>query len=134
MLWHSKQKLSPLQRWILTEAYFEIIEEGSEKPKKYRRTNRLPAVHLLRIYILRDYFKIPTRTRRNDYSHKWLVVDQAAIGPEKAQAARTSLSRSLRRLKQRGLISDSIRLTRRGIDVAKELSEIGLKRLSPQEL
>jgi hypothetical protein len=82
----------------------------------------LPAVHLLRIYVLRDYFKIPLRTQRNDYGHKWLVVDDSAVGREKANAARTSLSRSLRRLKERGLISDSIRLTLRGIAIAKELA------------
>ncbi len=122
MLWHSKQKLSPLQRWILTEAYFRIIAARSDEPKSYRRAGYLPPVHLLRIYVLRDYFKIPLRTQKNDYTHKWLVVDKTAVGSEKAQAARTSLSRSLRRLKERGLISDSIRLTHRGINVAKELS------------
>ena len=49
-------------------------------------------------------------------------IDNSTVGPEKANAARTSLSRSLKRLKERGLISDSIKLTARGIDVAKELS------------
>jgi len=122
MLCHFEEKLSRLQRWILVEAYCEIIEAGSCEPRKYRRTSYLPAVHLLRIYVLRDYFNIPLRTQRNDFGHKWLVIDDAAVGPEKANAARTSLSRSLRRLKERGLISDSIRLTLRGIDVAKELS------------
>src|SRR6202521_2132925 len=121
-LWHSGQKLSPLQRWILIKAYAEIVEAGSNEPKKYRRTGYLPPVHLLRINVLRDYFNIPLRTQRNDYGHKWLVIDDATAGPEKANAARTSLSRSLRRLKERGLISDSIRLTLRGIDIAKELS------------
>ena len=122
MRWYSEENLSRLQRWILIEAYSEIIEAGSDEPKKYRRISYLPPVHLLRIYVLRDYFKIPLRTQRNDYGHKWLVMDKAAVGPEKANAARTSLSRSLRRLKERGLISDSIRLTRCGIEVAKELS------------
>jgi hypothetical protein len=121
MLWHSEEKLSRLQRWILVEAYCEIVETGSNEPKKYRRISDLPAVHLLRIYVLRDYFNIPLRTQRNDYGHKWLVIDRATVGEEKANAARTSLSRSLRRLKERGLISDSIRLTLRGIRVAKEL-------------
>jgi hypothetical protein len=122
MLWHSEEKLSRLQRWILVEAYCEIVEAGSNEPKKYRRIGDLPAVHLLRIYVLRNYFNIPVRTQRNDYGNKWLVIDRATIGAEKANAARTSLSRSLRRLKERGLISDSIRLTLRGIDVAKELA------------
>jgi hypothetical protein len=122
MDWHSEQKLSSLQRWILIEAYAEIVEAGSYEPKKYRRTICLPPVHLLRIYVLRDYFNIPLRTQKNDYGHKWLVIDNATVGPEKANAARTSLSRSLRRLKERGLISDSIRLTLRGIYIAKELS------------
>jgi hypothetical protein len=122
MTWHSRMKLSRLQRWILLEAYWGIVEAGSDEPKKYRRISDLPAVHLLRIYVLRDYFKIPLRTQRNDYGHKWLVIDNSEVGPEKANAARTSLSRSLRRLKERGLISDSIRLTLRGIDIAKELS------------
>jgi hypothetical protein len=122
MLWHSQQKLSALQRWILIKAYAVIIESGSNEPKEYRRTGYLPPVHLLRIKVLRDYFDIPLRTKRNDYRHKWLVIDNATAGPEKANAARTSLSRSLRRLKKRGLISDSIRLTRRGIEIARELS------------
>jgi hypothetical protein len=122
MLRPFEQKLSPLQRWILIEAYSEIIKAGSDEPKKYRRSSHLPPVHLLSIYVLRDYFNIPLRTQRNEYAHKWLVVDKATVGPEKANAARTSLSRSLRRLKVRGLISDSIRLTPRGISVAKELS------------
>ena len=122
MLWFSEEGLSPLQRWILLEAYCEIIKAGSNVPTKYRRISCLPPVHLLRIYVLRDYFKIPLRTQRNDFGHKWLVIDNSTVGREKANAARTSLSRSLRRLKERGLISDSIKLTPRGIDVAKELS------------
>jgi hypothetical protein len=122
MLWHSEHKLSALQRWILVKAYAEIVESGTNEPKKYRRIGYLPPVHLLRIKVLRDYFDIPLRTKRNDYRHKWLVIDNATAGPEKANAARTSLSRSLRRLKERGLISDSIRLTFRGIQIAKELS------------
>ena len=96
MLWHSEHKLSALQRWILIKAYAEIVEAGSNEPKKYRRSGYLPPVHLLRINVLRDYFNIPLRTQRNDYGHKWLVIDDAAVGPEKASAARTSLSRSLR--------------------------------------
>ena len=122
MLWHSEHKLSTLQRWILIKAYSEIVEAGSDEPRKYRRTSCLPPVHLLRINVLRDYFNIPLRTQRNDYGHKWLVIDNATAGTARANAARTSLSRSLRRLKERGLISDSIRLTLRGIDIAKELS------------
>jgi hypothetical protein len=126
----SEQKLSSLQRWILIEAYAEIVGAGSSKPKKYRRTICLPPVHLLRIYVLRDYFNIPLRTQKNDYGHKWLVVDNATVGPEKANAARTSLSRSLRRLKERGLISDSICLTLRGIYIAKELSTNDMESLT----
>jgi hypothetical protein len=122
MLWHSEHRLSALQRWILIKAYAEIVKSGSNEPRKYRRTGYLPPVHLLRIQVLRDYFDIPLRTQRNDYGHKWLVIDNAMAGPEKANAARTSLSRSLRRLKERGLISDSIRLTFRGIGIAKVLS------------
>jgi hypothetical protein len=122
MLWHSEHKLSALQRWILIKAYAEIVASGTNEPKKYRRTGYLPPVHLLRIKVLRDYFNIPLRTQKNDYGHKWLVIDGATAGPERANAARTSLSRSLKRLKERGLISDSIRLTLRGIQIAKELS------------
>jgi hypothetical protein len=129
MLWHSEHKLSALQRWILIKAYAEIVEAGSNEPNKYRRTSYLPPVHLLRINVLRDYYDIPLRTQRNDYGHKWLVIDDATAGAEKANAARTSLSRSLRRLKERGLISDSIRLTIRGIDLAKELSAKMVRRL-----
>src|ERR1700676_1044106 len=82
ILWHSEQKLSALQRWILIKAYAEIVESGSNEPKKYRRTGYLPPVHLLRIKVLRDYFNIPLRTQRNDYGHKWLVIDNATAGPE----------------------------------------------------
>jgi hypothetical protein len=129
-LWHSAQKLSALQRWIMIQAYAEIVESGSDEPKKYRRTGYLPPVHLLRIKVLRDYFHIPLRTQRSDYGHKWLVIDNATAGLEKANAARTSLSRSLRRLKERGLISDSIRLTLRGIEVAQALSAKTVRRPS----
>src|ERR1700730_14350541 len=129
MLWHSEQKLSALQRWILIEAYSKIVEAGSDEPKKYRRTSYLPPVHLLRSNVLQDYFNIPLRTQRNDYGHKWLVIDNATAGNEEANAARTSLSRSLRRLRGRGLISDSIRLTLRGIDIAKELSAKMVRRI-----
>ena len=129
MLFHSEHKLSALQRCILVKAYAEIIESGTNEPKKYRRTGYLPPVHLLRIKVLRDYFNIPLRTQKNDYGHKWLVIDNATAGAEKANAARTSLSRSLRRLKERGLISDSIRLTLRGIQIAKELSAKMVRRI-----
>jgi hypothetical protein len=129
MLWHSEHKLSALQRWILIKAYAEIVEAGSNEPKRFRRTAYLAPVHLLRINVLRDYFNIPLRTQRNDYGHKWLVIDNATAGHEKANAARTSLSRSLRRLKARGLISDSIRLTLQGIDIAKELSAKMVRRI-----
>jgi hypothetical protein len=53
----------------------------------------------------------------------------ATAGTEKANAARTSLSRSLRRLKERGLISDSIRMTFQGIGIAKELSAKWARRI-----
>ena len=129
MLWQTDHKLSALQRWILIKAYAEIVEAGSNEPKKFRRTAYLAPVHLLRINVLRDYFNIPLRTQRNDYGHKWLVIDDATAGPEKANAARTSLSRSLRRLKERGLISDSIRLTLRGIEIAKVLSAKMVRRI-----
>jgi hypothetical protein len=128
VLWHSDHKLSALQRWILIKAYAEIVESGANEPKKYRRITDLPPVHLLRNNVLRDYFNIPLRTQRNDYGHKWLVIDNATAGPERANAARTSLSRSLRRLKERGLISDTIRLTLPGIEIAKELSAKMLRR------
>jgi hypothetical protein len=114
-----EENLSRLQRWILNKAYCVIIEEGSNEPKKYRRTGYLPPVHLLRIEVLQHYFKIPLRIQKNDYGHKRLVIDNLTAGPKKANAARTSLSRSLKRLRMRGLISDSIKLTPRGIDVAK---------------
>jgi hypothetical protein len=114
-----EENLSRLQRWILDKAYCGIIEAGSDEPQEYRRADSLPPVHLLRIEVLRDYFGIPLRTQKNDYGHKWLVIDNLTAGPKRANAARTSLSRSLKRLRIRGLISDSITLTPRGIDVAK---------------
>jgi hypothetical protein len=33
MLWHSEHKLSALQRWILVNAYAEIVESGTNEPK-----------------------------------------------------------------------------------------------------
>ena len=114
-----EENLSRLQRWILNKAYCGIIEAGSYEPQEYRRADSRPPVHLLRIQVLQHYFKIPLRTQKNDYGHKWLVIDNLTAGPKKANAARTSLSRSLKRLRMRGLISDSITLTPRGIDFAK---------------
>jgi hypothetical protein len=70
-----EENLSRLQRWILNKAYCVIIEEGSNEPKKYRRTGYLPPVHLLRIEVLQHYFKIPLRIQKNDYGHKRLVID-----------------------------------------------------------
>jgi hypothetical protein len=121
MFCYYSEKLSRLQRWILLEAYAEIVKAGSVEPTEHRRTRYFPPVHLLRIDVLRDYFKIPVRTRRKDYVHRWLVIDSREAGQERANAARTSLTRSLRRLKERELISDSITLTSRGIEVAKAL-------------
>jgi hypothetical protein len=89
--------ISQLQRWILNKAYCGIMEAGSDEPQELRRADSSPPVHLLRIEVLRDYFGIPLRTQKNDYGHKWLVIDNLTAGPKKANAARTSLSRSLKR-------------------------------------
>jgi len=56
------------------------MEAGSDEPQEYRRTDSLPPVHLLRIEVLRDYFGIPLRTQKNDYGHKWLVIDNLTAG------------------------------------------------------
>jgi hypothetical protein len=65
MLWHSEQKLSALQRWILIRAYAEIVGSGSNEPKKFRRTG-LPPVHLLRIKVLTNP---PNHFRRKHLSN-----------------------------------------------------------------
>ena len=119
----TEPKLSHLQRWILVEAYKEIVKVGSVEPTK--RSNiawpDLPA-HLLRIEVLRDYFKLPVREHHKEFGDYYWVIDTANVAPAKANAARTALTRSLGRLKDRGLISNSITLTARGIEVAKGLA------------
>jgi hypothetical protein len=53
---------------------------------------------------------------------KLLLIIAAKADPKKANSARSSLTRALRRLRARGLISGNIRLTAQGITVAKELA------------
>jgi hypothetical protein len=122
----TEPKLSHLQRWIMVEAYKEIVKVGRVEPT--RRDNRAwpdSTVHFLRIDVLRDYFHLPVRFQYSLYSGSghW-VIDTANVAPGNANAARTALTRSLRRLKDRGLISDSITLTARGIEVAKRLGKL----------
>jgi hypothetical protein len=132
-------KLSKLQRWILTTAYNEITKSGSTQPTVREKSDprwghKDRRSHLLSIEVLRDYFNMPVREQRGASGH-WLVIDGAAgrriypwmdgqpADPKEANAARSSLSRALRRLEQRGLIDQrgEITLTPRGIEVAKEL-------------
>lgn len=119
----TKEKLSRLHRWILVEAYKEILKNGSSKPIKLdwiTNPGNTPS-HLLRIEVIRDYFKIPVRTQHKEFGGEYLVIDTSQVTPEKANTVRTTLTRSLTRLKERGLISHSIVLTARGIEIAKEL-------------
>jgi hypothetical protein len=116
-------KLSRLQRWILLTAYRGILEAGSNEPtKRDAHYGYYGRVHLLRIEVLRDYFNMPIRAQRKGYGGQYLVIDMSKTDPEKANAPRTALTRSLRRLKTRGLISGSITLTAKGIAAAKELT------------
>jgi hypothetical protein len=122
----SEEKLSRLQRWILLEAYRGILKAGTEEPTKERIgpwiTTHTTMVHLLRVDVFRDYFGLPVRKRYKwTLSHNHLVLD-GTVDLRKAHTARSALTRSLTRLKKRGLISDDITLTSRGIEVAKELA------------
>ena len=121
----SEVKLSRLQRWILVAAYQEILKAGTDQPTKKKigpwTLSRSTNVHLLRVDVFRDYFKLPVRGRSRWDSASALVLDGSA-DLKKANAARSSLSRAMRRLRERALVTDNdITLTERGIAVAKEL-------------
>jgi hypothetical protein len=117
-----EEKLSKLQRWILVAAYKEILKNGSDFRKRDNRAWPNSKVQLLRIEVIRDYFKVPMQTKRTQYSSEgYLAIDTSQVTPEKANAVRSALTRTLRRLKERRLISGNIVLTERGTEVAKEL-------------
>jgi hypothetical protein len=121
----SEAKLSRLQRWILVTAYQEILKAGTDQPTKKKVgpwiLSRSTKVHLLRVEVFRDYFKLPVRERSVWKSGSPLVLD-GSTDLKKANAARSSLSRAMRRLRDRGQVTDDdITLTERGIAVAKEL-------------
>ena len=124
----SEVKLSRLQRWILVTAYQGILKAGTDQPTKEKFgpwiLSRSTKVHLLRTDVFRDYFKLPIRGRSVwKSSNNPLVLDGSA-DLKKANSARSSLSRAMRRLRDRGLVTDDeITLTERGIAVAKELDE-----------
>jgi hypothetical protein len=56
-----EKKLSHFERWILLEAYREILKAGTDQPTK--TTQQGGKVHLLRIDVVRDYFKLPVRDK-----------------------------------------------------------------------
>jgi hypothetical protein len=122
----SEVKLSRLQRWILVAAYQEILKAGTDQPTKKKvgpwTLSHSTAVHLLRVDVFRDYFKLPLRGRSLwDSNPPFLVLD-GRENLKKANAARSSLSRAIRRLRDRGPVTDDdITLTEKGIAVAKEL-------------
>ena len=92
---------------------------GTDQPTK--TTQQGGKVHLLRIDVVRDYFKLPVRDKSWWHKRGNLVIDGSAVDPKRANAARTALTRTLRLLKQRGLISGDITLTTEGMEVAKTL-------------
>jgi hypothetical protein len=122
----SEVKLSRLQRWILVTAYQEIVKAGTTEPTKEKigpwMLYHSTTVHLLRVDVFRDYFKLPIRSRSVwKSSNNPLVLDGSA-DLKKANSVRSSLSRAMRRLRDRGLVTDDdITLTEKGITVAKEL-------------
>jgi hypothetical protein len=123
----SEVKLSRLQRRILVTAYQEILKAGTDQPTKKKigpwTLSRSTNVHLLRTDVFRDFFKLPVRKRSMWKGHNNPVVLDGATDLKKANAARSSLSRALRRLRERGLVTDDdITLTEKGIAVAKELA------------
>jgi hypothetical protein len=118
-LTNMEKKLSHFERWILIEAYREILKAGTDQPTK--TTQKLAKVHLLRIDVVRDYFKLPIRERSRWHLRGNMVIDGAAVDPKRANAVRTALTRTLRLLKRRGLISGDITLTREGMMIAKDL-------------
>jgi hypothetical protein len=118
----SQPKLSKLHRWILVEAYREIRKAGTDEPQVTERTSWADwkhKVHLPRIVILQRYFNLPVRPQSIYDDDSPLVIAGTEIG----RKAHASLGRSLRRLKQRGLIEEYNRvvLTAEGIQVAKAL-------------
>ncbi len=72
--------------------------------------------------MFRDYFKLHVRGSSVWQSNTPLVLD-GRENLKKANAARSSLSRAMRRLRDRGLVTnDDITLTEKGIAAAKELA------------
>jgi hypothetical protein len=121
----SEVKLSHLQRWILMTAYQEILKAGTEQPTRKKQGpwiwSNSTKVHLLRVDVFRDYFKLPIRSRSVSDIDSPLVLD-GSTDLKQANAARSSLTRALRRLRDRGLVTNNdITLTEKGIAVAKEL-------------
>jgi hypothetical protein len=123
----SEVKLSRLQRWILATAYQEIMKAGTDQPTKKKigpwTLSRSSNVHLLRVDVFRDYFKLPIRNRSVWKSSNNPLVLDGSTDLKKANAARSSLSRAMRRLRDRSLVTnEDITLTEKGIAVAKELA------------
>jgi hypothetical protein len=131
----SQTKLSHLQRWILLSAYEGIVATGIEEPTKkkvspWRSYRMAKNVHLLRADVFQGYFKLPLRGRSlYEPDPPFLVLD-GRENQKKANAARSSLTRALRRLRKRGLTTDNdITLTAEGIEVAKGLLQRHFRRL-----
>ena len=75
-----------------------------------------------------DTAEAPVRERFRYAYRSPHCIDTGSVSPAKANAARTSLTRTLHRLEKRKLISSDITLTEAGIELAKKLYEADPKR------
>ena len=105
----TQAKLSKLQRWILREA--------------------LTCGQLEKVRIMADYFSLPTREFSSRYRREpiW-IVDRRNVDRKQYANAAISMNRSLKRLKERGLIAEryghyncTIVLTKSGITTTRNL-------------
>jgi hypothetical protein len=57
----ARKSFPPFERWILVKAYQEILKAGTDQPTKTKQDGT--KVHLLRIDVVRDYFRLPVREK-----------------------------------------------------------------------
>ena len=105
----TQTKLSKLQRWVLREA--------------------LTCGQLEKVRIMADYFSLPTREFSSHYRREpiW-IVDRRNVDRKQYANAAISMNRSLKRLKERGLIKEHyehynsiIVLTKSGVTTTQNL-------------
>lgn len=105
------QRISKLQRWILTTAYENMVKKG------YNPNDAFVA----KLEIYKDYYKLDCHTGKRGFHVK-------AFFSEPQPVKTVTLSRSLARLLRMGLIHKlgkfyAVVLTDSGIEKAKELSQ-----------